>query len=115
MSDDWRNELRCVHTDPCAYDHTCRNHRRVADLVAAKDEKIAALEAEVQRLNDIVIGFMGDGTESPDLAPFVALAQAAEQVLAYWGAGEMEHDYPRGQLKELRQALAHPTIQRAVA
>src|SRR3990167_11370728 len=50
-----------------------------------------------------------------DLAPFVALAQAAEQVLAYWGAGEMEHDYPRGQLKELRQALAHPTIQRAVA
>src|SRR3990167_7510101 len=81
---------------------------------AAKDAQIAALEAEVGRLNDIVIGFMGDGTESPDLAPFVALARAAENVLKYWGGGEMEHDYPRSQLKELRAALDSPAVQRAM-
>src|SRR3990167_10158782 len=76
--------------------------------------KITALEAEVGRLNDIVIVFMGDGTESPDLAPFVALARAAENVLKYWGGGEMEHDYPRSQLKELRAALDSPAVQRAM-
>ena len=108
---------------------------------ATKDAQIAALEAEVGRLRQCrtcggiphasgkvcICGGTNFVEEEirhlrlelfaaqQDLAPFVALAQAAEQVLAYWGAGEMEHNYPRGQLKELRQALAHPTIQRAVA
>ena len=80
--------------------------------------KIAALEAEVQRLNDIVIGFMGDGTESPDLAPFVALAKAASE---YRRLSLCRNNYPNTYNEawwkagsNLVDALADPAIQRAV-
>ena len=160
MSDDWRNELRCVHTDPCAYDHTCRNHRRVADLVAAKDAQIAALEAEVERLriqlskaiggwedtsmmptaqkvisacphelettpggqvawcvdctNDLCnqIARLSRYEESSDaLAPFVALAKAAQMML-----DEIHFHFGCDSLCETARhvALAHPAVQRAV-
>src|SRR3990167_5356636 len=85
---------------------------------AAKDAQIAALEAEVQRLNDIVIGFMGDGTESPDLAPFVALAKAASE---YRRLSLCRNNYPNTYNEawwkagsNLVDALADPAIQRAV-
>ena len=92
-----------------------------AEIIEMHREARKALEAEVERLRNaeiaqtmLVIETAKLVEPSLDLAPFVALARAAENVLKYWGGGEMEHDYPRSQLKELRAALASPAVLRAV-
>src|SRR3990167_11089675 len=54
--------------------------RRAFECAKTWEQAADDLKAEVERLNDIVIGFMGDGTESPDLAPFVALAKVAHPI-----------------------------------
>ena len=78
---------------------------------AAKDARIADVRYLRSQYDSIVE--MKDRAEAT-LAPFSALARAAENVLKYWGGGEMEHDYPRSQLKELRAALDSPAVQRAM-
>ena len=42
----WRDRLKCDRLDPCAYDHTCDNHKLLAEVTRALNEKDAALSRE---------------------------------------------------------------------
>ena len=95
----------------------CQRHP-IRDL----KEKIAALEAEVGRYKTRIKDLHRSKAE--DLAPFVALAKALQPIIEEFQKFEEIHKPPeasitpvritRGQFLDIKAALAHPTVQRAV-
>jgi len=96
MTDDWRNQLGCIEDDPCAYDHTCTNHRLVADLVAAKDAQIAALEIAISQER----GAVTDLARERD-----ALEQARIEAVAHFQGVQAERNDLREQIAALEVDL----------
>jgi hypothetical protein len=72
--------------------------------------QIAALEAEVARLKGVIADWFVDYTA--DLAPFLALAKAAERVMEW----AIRNNVPITDMVfgNLHDVLAHPAVQRAV-
>ena len=103
-------------SDYCGYDQCpvseC-SHTSLHEDHAAQAAQIAALEAEVERLQGEPCTH-GDGAHCREiqaaLAPFLALARAAQEVC------QQAMDFYGGptNFKPLNDALAHPAIHRAV-
>ena len=85
------------------------------DLLIAKVAQIAALEAEVQRLKGILGPYGCLPPHDPsDLAPFVALARAAQVLWTIYESLAGDPDPRFACWRNLRDALAHPALKKAL-
>ena len=102
------------HLHKSRANNNCRNYscQDVVDACAAQAAQIAALEAEVERLKeeiDVQTGVL-KRLPAPDLAPFVALAEAVKVLLACRHGDEDRC----GCRQPAIAALGDPAVERAV-